>query len=100
MNGAEDIINLVQESVVLRDLDGSITAWNAASEPLFGWSRGAAEGRPIHELLQTCRETIAVIEAGLRRDGFWEGEATRRRADGVHITVRLGCVRRGAGDIV
>jgi PAS domain-containing protein len=33
-----DIFDLVQHSVVLRDRDGRITRWNAASEQMYGWS--------------------------------------------------------------
>ncbi|MEI9995634.1 MAG: ATP-binding protein [Rhizomicrobium sp.] len=98
MGTAGDLLDLVQESVIIRSSDGIVRAWNKASEALYGWAHGDAEGRPIHDLLKTRRETIAPMEAALR-DGPWEGDVVRRRADGVLITVQVKCVRR-EGDIV
>lgn len=95
-----DIIELIQESVVLRDRDGRVTAWNAASERLYGWSRADATGRLVHELLKTQREIAPTIEAALAGNGFWEGDVMRRTAGGVLITVRLKCVTRAEAEIV
>ncbi len=95
-----DVLDLVQESVVLRDRDGRITRWNAASERLYGWHRAEAMGRTIHELLKTRREAVPSIETALAENGVWEGDVTRRTASGVLITVRLQCVARGEAEIV
>ncbi|MEI9929500.1 MAG: PAS domain S-box protein [Rhizomicrobium sp.] len=95
-----DILDLVQESVVLRDRDGRITGWNAASELLYGWRHADAVGRSVHELLKTRREAVPNIEAALTESGVWEGDVTRRTASGMLVTVRLKCSARGATDIV
>jgi PAS domain S-box-containing protein len=95
-----DILDLLQESVVLRDRDGCITGWNAASEQLYGWRRADATGRKVHELLKTQRETVPTIETALVENGVWEGDVTRRTAYGVLITVRLKCAARGGAEIV
>jgi PAS domain S-box-containing protein len=95
-----DILDLIQESVVLRDREGRITAWNAASEDLYGFSRAEALGQPVHELLKTRRETIPQIEDQLRGPGTWEGDLVRRTADGVLVTVWLKCLVRGSDEIL
>jgi PAS domain S-box-containing protein len=95
-----DVLNLVQESIVLRDRDGRISGWNAASERLYGWGRTAALGRAVHELLHTDREGVPHIEAGLRKTGSWEGDVIRRTADGVLVTVHLKCMLRDTGQII
>jgi PAS domain S-box-containing protein len=94
-----DILDLVQESVVLRTRDGCITGWNSASEELYGWSRKDALGRPVHELLKTRRETVPLIEAKLRDNGIWLGDVVRRAANGTLVIVRLKCTPRGGDEI-
>ena len=55
-----DVFDLVQESVIVRDLEGRITQWNAASRRLYGWTRSEAVGRITHELLMTGGEPASV----------------------------------------
>ncbi len=101
MGTAGDILDLLQESVVVRSPDGTIRKWNKASEALYGWTGADAEGRPIHDLLKTRREQIEPLEAALRDSHRWEGDVVRRRADGMLITVHVRCTRRGDdGDLV
>jgi len=101
MSATEDILDLVQESVVVRGLDGRIRRWNKASENLYGWTRGDAEGRLIHELLKTRRELIEPLEAALRAQGHWEGEITRTDATGTIVILWLQCTRQvDAAEIV
>jgi PAS domain S-box-containing protein len=95
-----DLLDLLQESVVVLDGDTVITAWNAASERLYGWSRKDAIGRRVHELLRTRRETIALIQAALINDGTWAGDLVRRTAQGGAITVRITCDARGGNELV
>jgi PAS domain S-box-containing protein len=95
-----DIFDLVQQSVVLRDRDGRITRWNAASEQIYGWSQADAVGKPIHDLLKTRRDTTPLIEQGLRDAGRWEGDVERRAANGVIKTIRLKCVLSSSAKIV
>ncbi len=99
MGKAADILDLVQESVVTRDVQGRILSWNKASETLYGVLRGEALGRDIHALLGTAHEApIGQLEAQLLADGRWSGELTRRTVAGeslvleVHWTVERDAV--------
>jgi PAS domain S-box-containing protein len=76
-----DVFDLVQESVIVRDLEGRITQWNAASRRLYGWTRSEAVGRITHELLMTSGEPASVID--------WDGDVVRRTADGQKLAVRV-----------
>jgi PAS domain S-box-containing protein len=98
MKAAQDIFDLLQESLTLRDRDGRIVEWNAASERIYGWSRAQAIGQSIHDLLKTPPETVACIDSGLRERGTWEGNAIRRTATGIPITLSLKCALRSRGD--
>lgn len=95
-----DVFDLVQESLMLRDRDGRITRWNAASARIYGFSPSDALGKPIHDLLKTRRETAPLIEQGLREAGRWEGDVERRAANGVTKTMRLTCVRSAPDEII
>jgi PAS domain S-box-containing protein len=89
-----DVFDLVQESVIARNLDGRITAWNAASENFYGWSSAQAQGKLIHDLLQTSHETAAAMEAQLRAQGDWTGQLARRTANGTRVVVKATCILR------
>lgn len=45
-----EVIDLIGESVLAINLDGRITAWNRASEALYGWSRVQAIGSTYEEI--------------------------------------------------
>jgi PAS domain S-box-containing protein len=89
MGGDEsEILDLVRESVFVRDLRGRILAWNKASEELYGFPRAQAIGQPAHELLGTdCTAGLSEIEAQLLPAGQWNGELVRRTASGAQIVV-------------
>jgi PAS domain S-box-containing protein len=76
-----DVFDLVQESVIVRDLRGRITQWNAASRRLYGWTRSEAVGQAAHELLRTSGEPVSIAD--------WDGDVVRRTADGQKLAVRL-----------
>lgn len=77
-----DLFDLVHESIVVRDLAGRITAWNAASASLYGWSAAEALGRPAQELLGG-----ETPDTDLLTTGRWDGELRRRAADGRELVV-------------
>jgi PAS domain S-box-containing protein len=93
-----DILDFLQESVVVRGLDGRIRSWNAASERLYGWSKAEAMGRPVHDLLRTSGEPFADQESLLTEMGAWEGEVIRTTAAGRKIVVNITWHIRGASD--
>jgi PAS domain S-box-containing protein len=89
MTGDEsEILDLVRESVFVRDLRGHILSWNRASEELYGFSRAQAVGQPAHELLGTeSALPLAELDANIVLAGRWEGELARRTATGVRLVV-------------
>lgn len=98
-----DIIDLVHESIFLRDRAGRITFWNAASADLYGWSRDQAVGRLAHELLHSVKATpMETIEAQLAETGRWEGEIrrTNSRGEEVVIDARWTARRNADGAVV
>jgi len=96
--GWSDLFDLVHESIFVRDPEGRILSWNAASEKLYGWSPDEAVGRDAGDLLGTRADIpLDEVETTLRATGTWEGRLRRRTARGEErvIEARLS-VRRNA----
>ena len=82
------LIDLCQDAIMVRDLDGTIRFWNRGAEGLYGWSRKEAVGRAIHELLHTrFPDTLEAIVEEVTRTGYWTGELMHTRRDGTTVTV-------------
>lgn len=82
------LLDVVPDSIMVRDMEGAISFWNHGAEATYGWSKGDAVGRISHELLQT-RFPLALeeIQSALMHTGRWEGELEHRRQDGSTIFV-------------
>jgi PAS domain S-box-containing protein len=83
-----DLLDLVDESVFVRGLDGRIQAWNSASAALYGRSRMEVIGQPVQDVLKTeYPAPLADIETATIETGRWQGEVKRRTISGAEITV-------------
>lgn len=82
------LLDLVADAVVVRDLAGIVRYWNRGAEVLYGWRKAEATGRRIQELLQSSYpRPLAEIETQIFRDGYWEGEIGHVRRDGNKLIV-------------
>ncbi|HEY9857741.1 MAG TPA: PAS domain S-box protein [Stenomitos sp.] len=90
-----DLLDLIQDTVIERDLAGRISFWNRGAERTYGWTAAEAIGRSSHDLLGTrFPYPLNEIEARLARDGSWEGELVQRRKGGSTLTVASRWVLR------
>ena len=78
------LLDLANDAIFVKSLDGAISYWNQGAERLYGWSKEEAIGRTSHELLST-EFPIPLVEIESR--DFWEGELRHTRRDGVQIVV-------------
>ena len=95
--GGPEILDLVHDSIIVREMDGTLVQWNAAAEAQYGWSRAEAVGHKLCELLPCDPDGLLErIEAELLTSGTWEGELTRRDRAGrpLRVDVRWS-IRRG-----
>lgn len=85
-----EILDLVHDSIIVRDLDGRVVQWNSAAEALYGWKREEAVGRDLHDLLR-CGDAAQppASEARLLAEGAWEGELCRTTRDGAETWTDL-----------
>ncbi len=97
------ILNRVSDAVIATDLssDQPIQSWNRGAEEIYGWTAEEAEGRPLHELLNTevPSGSLADVRERFREDGRWEGEVVQRRKDGalLRIWVRTVALEETSG---
>ncbi|HZV34279.1 MAG TPA: PAS domain S-box protein, partial [Verrucomicrobiae bacterium] len=70
----EQLLELIPEAILVRDLDGRIRYWNDAATRLYGWSRDEAVGHKVTELFyHDCSEVEAATRAVIH-DGQWQGD--------------------------
>src|SRR5262249_34737022 len=96
-----DVLDLIQESVFLCDLDGRVQYWNRAAPKLYGWTADQALGRDAQRLLNTRYDHPADADAATLRTGdHWYGKVRRSTASGVELVVdvRRHLLRDGRGE--
>src|SRR5512146_3000568 len=47
------LLDLSNDAIIVRDLDGCTMSWNQGAESLYGWKREEAMGKHLHRLLET-----------------------------------------------
>jgi PAS domain S-box-containing protein len=85
--GPADLDELLQRedlAVIVTDLGGAVTGWNAGAERLYGWTPSEVLGQPITAFTVGPEdETVAEnIMDAVRSTGRWEGAFWVRRKDG------------------
>jgi PAS domain S-box-containing protein len=91
------LLDQIDVSVILTDLDLTVLSWNAGAERLYGWSAKEAIGRPASETILPPESVLPAEEGSsslaLQSDGRWDGEYIVRRKDGstfpAHVRSRL-----------
>lgn len=98
-HGTDDL-DLVHESVIVRDLDGAIVGWNLAAAELYGVSREDALGRSLDELLKTTHDQgLPALRAELLARGAWDGKLARKTASGERLLIEARWrLRPASGD--
>jgi PAS domain S-box-containing protein len=90
-----DLLDLLHDTVMIRDIDGTIHYWNRGAHGLYGWTREEAVGNVSHKLLQTSfPDSLEKIEGELAQKGLWEGQLVHTRKNGRPVTVKSRWVLR------
>ena len=83
-----DLLNLANEAIFARQIDGTITFWNRGAEQLYGYTEEEAIGALSNELLGTeYPQGREQFEAVLHKVAEWTGELRQRTKGGRHIDV-------------
>ncbi len=98
------IVNSSDDAIISKNLDGTITSWNAGAERLFGYAPEEIVGQSVFKLIPEDRKDeepkiIERLRKGERVDHF---ETIRIRKDGksIPISLTISPVRNRDGAIV
>jgi PAS domain S-box-containing protein len=96
-----ELLNLTQDSVMVRDLNQKILFWNHGAEVFYGFTAEQAIGQQADDLLNTkfpC--PLEAITDCLSANSHWSGELTRKTSAGksVVVTSRWSLNRDAAGE--
>jgi PAS domain S-box-containing protein len=83
-----ELIDLAHNTIMVRNLDGTIRFWNRGAQEMYGYTKEEATGRIARQLLRTVfPKPIGEIEAEFLRRQRWEGELVHTAKDGTQIVV-------------
>src|SRR5437773_3735815 len=83
-----EILDLANDTIMIRDLNDRIVYWNQGAERLYGWSKTEALGSFVHSFLQTkFPKPLEEIFAQFFQQGHWEGILEHSKKDGKRIVV-------------
>jgi PAS domain S-box-containing protein len=99
-----EIVETSDDTIVAKDLNGIITAWNRAAERMFGYSAEEIVGKPIETIIPAERqdEETTVLSRIRRGERIQHFETVRRRKDGalVEISLSVSPIRNRRGEII
>jgi PAS domain S-box-containing protein len=82
------LLDLTHDTIFVRGMDDLVSYWNRGAQELFGWSAQDAIGQNAHVLLKTQFPVpVQALQEELLRNGRWDGELVKTRADGTQIVV-------------
>ncbi|HEY0734820.1 MAG TPA: PAS domain S-box protein [Herpetosiphonaceae bacterium] len=83
-----ELLNVIHDALLIRDLEGKILYWNRTAEQMYGWTREEAIGSAACELLQTQYPVApSVMAESLSETGEWRGELSQTSRDGTELIV-------------
>jgi two-component system cell cycle sensor histidine kinase/response regulator CckA len=110
VRGQEDTARLAaivassDDAIVGKDLDGTVTSWNAAAERIFGYSAAEMVGRSIYTLippeLYPVEEQILSQLAHGRPVEFSETERIRKDGTRIFIALSISPIRDASGRVI
>ncbi|HSP99333.1 MAG TPA: PAS domain S-box protein, partial [Candidatus Dormibacteraeota bacterium] len=99
-----NVVELSDDAIVTKDLNGTVTSWNAGAERVFGYTREEMIGQPILRIVPGDRsqeETriLAAIRRGDRVDHF-ESERVHKDGRRINVSISVSPIRSPSGPII
>ncbi len=94
-----EVLEKANDAIMVRDIGGRVSYWNASAARLSGLSSEEVLGRPIHEVLGIDPALSEAATARVLRDGEWRRVVTFPAADGRALVIdsHLTLIRDEAG---
>ncbi len=84
-----ELLDLLHETIMIRDREGRIQYWNRAADEMYGWQSEEVIGNISHEILRTkFPKSLSEIERELAKEGRWQGELVHTRRNGSRVVVK------------
>ncbi|HET7209903.1 MAG TPA: PAS domain S-box protein [Terriglobales bacterium] len=98
------IVDSSEDAIVSKNLDGTITSWNAGAQKIFGYSAEEAVGQPITmvippELQYQEAEILSRLRSGQRIEHF-ETVRVTKSGQRLNVSLTISPVRDSEGRIV
>ncbi|CVI57675.1 MULTISPECIES: hybrid sensor histidine kinase/response regulator [Agrobacterium] len=75
-------------SIIVHEMDGTITRWTRGCEHLYGWSKEEAAGKIVHQLLSTQFPLpLPELRRQVSKNGAWSGEVVHHHKDGHRLLI-------------
>ncbi len=82
------LLDLSNDAIIMRDLNGTIKYWNTGAQKLYGYDKEQANGKISHDLLKTeFPKPLPEIEHDIITQKRWDGELIHRHKDGHRVIV-------------
>ncbi len=92
------LLERAQDVIVVWELDGEITLWNASATRVLGWEESEAIGATIEDRLSMAPATAAAARDELMQNGEWSGELRCTHRDGTEVTLEARWTLLHGGD--
>lgn len=98
------IVESSYDPIISKDLNGTITSWNAAATRMFGYSAEEAIGKSIMilippELQEEENITLSRLRAGERIEHY-ETQRVRKDGERLHVSLTISPIRNSAGVVI
>lgn len=98
------IVEHSNDAIILKDVNGNISFWNAAAERLYGYSAEEALGKPLTNMVPEEKQ----LEYSELMDQLFKGqtlesiETTRRTKSGqiLHVSVGMSLIKDKSGNVI
>jgi PAS domain S-box-containing protein len=98
-----DIINLSDDAIITKTLQGIVTSWNHGAEKIFGYSKQEVIGKNVSLLIPPGKrdEEPEIIEKVSKGNYINHYETQRLRKDGtlVHISLSVSPIKDSSGAV-
>ncbi|MBW4493533.1 MAG: PAS domain S-box protein [Oscillatoria princeps RMCB-10] len=82
------LLDLAHDSIMVRDMSGTIIFWNGGASDMYGWTKEEALGKNVRTLLQTqFPKSQEESEVELLRCEHWEGVLAHTARNSQTLTV-------------
>lgn len=100
----EAIIQSSDDAIIGKDLEGTITSWNAAAERIFGYTAREIVGKSIRKIIppEKHEEESAIIDQIKNNRAIDHFDTTRMAKDGhlVEVSLSISPIKDSTGAIV